>query len=136
MVKLMFAKPSFPKKKYKQKIADTFFSLLIRSRGICEAKGLDKVTCGGALQCAHIVGRSNKRLRTDENNALCLCAGHHRYYTTKSDEWWLDFLPKHFPKQLAYIQFHRNETVSNSVFRLREIIDALDQRLTTLQISH
>jgi hypothetical protein len=131
-----FPKPKRVKKKYKQKEADRLFSLLIRVRGECEGKGLDAVTCSPKLQCAHIITRGNKRLRTDENNALCLCEGHHRYYTTHAFEWFTIFLPTHFPAKFAYVQRHREEKVSNSVLRLREIIDALDQRLTTLHIEH
>jgi hypothetical protein len=133
---MMFPKPRKLHKKYSQKLADKYFSLLIRLRGYCAAKGLDSIQCGGSLQCAHVVTRANKRLRYDERAALCLCAGHHRYYTTHADEWYWDFLPKYFAGQFHYVQRHRNETVRNNSGRLREIIDALDQQLTALQVPH
>lgn len=56
--------------------ADKYFSLLIRSRGACQA-------CGKTLnlQCAHIISRRYSHTRCVERNALCLCAGCHHYYT-------------------------------------------------------
>lgn len=67
--------------------ADKLFSLKVRERGYCELAGLDKVKCGGVLQSAHIIGRANHRLRWEEANALCLCAGHHVYYTHNPEAW-------------------------------------------------
>lgn len=66
--------------------ADSLFSRLIRSRGTCEAANTGPA-CSGALQCAHIISRSYKSIRTDERNALCLCAAHHTYYTHRPLEW-------------------------------------------------
>lgn len=61
--------------------ADRAFSELIRSRGFCQAAGLDDTACRGFLQCAHIVTRKNYAVRWDTLNALCLCEAHHLYYT-------------------------------------------------------
>jgi hypothetical protein len=133
---MMFPKPQKPHKKYSQKLADKYFSLLIRHRGHCEAAGFDGIHCGGSLQCAHIVGRANKRLRYDEKNALCLCAGHHYWYTNHNADWYWVLLPDHFASQFYYVREHKNDIVKNNARRLREIIEALDQQLTTLQIEH
>lgn len=56
--------------------ADKLFSLIIRSRGRCEG-------CGSAwnLQCAHVVSRRFANTRCDEDNAYCLCAKCHMFYT-------------------------------------------------------
>lgn len=132
----MFPKPTKSKRKYSQRIADKYFSLLIRHRGHCEAAGKDSVNCGGSLQCAHIVTRTNKRLRYDELNALCLCAGHHRYYTTHASEWFWQFIPDHFNKQFYYIKRYRDDYVKNNNNRLKEIIDALDIQLQALGVAH
>lgn len=53
---------------------DRLFSKLIRSKGKCER-------CSGTdnLQCAHIYSRKFGSVRFDEDNALCLCAGCHRW---------------------------------------------------------
>lgn len=59
-----------------KKRADDLFSKLIRSRGSCQACGTTST-----LQCAHIRSRHYNNTRTDLENALCLCAGCHFYYT-------------------------------------------------------
>ena len=72
-----------PKKANKSKLKrklDTLFSLHVRSHGRCELQGLDKIKCSQVLQCMHIVGRANYRLRWDNNNVLCGCSGHHVFY--------------------------------------------------------
>jgi hypothetical protein len=47
----------------------------VRGRGACQRcnKTADEVQ----LQCAHIFSRRYSKLRHDENNCLCLCAGCH-----------------------------------------------------------
>lgn len=75
-----------PKQDY-MKQADVLFSRFIRERdGTCQAAGVGP-DCSGNLQCAHIISRSYKSIRTDERNALCLCAAHHTYYTHRPLEW-------------------------------------------------
>ena len=64
--------------------ATRLHSLVVRSRGKCEA-------CGEAdyarLQCAHIIPRRYNATRTDEGNALCLCWTCHRRFTDWPLEW-------------------------------------------------
>ena len=69
--------------------ADTAFSKVVRSVGYCES---DREGHKGNLQCAHIIGRSYKVVRTDPRNALSLCAGCHMYFTHHPIEWedWID----------------------------------------------
>lgn len=64
-------KPSTVKNK-----ATALHSILVRARGRCE-------NCGSTrnLQCAHIVSRRFAATRTDLENAFCLCAGCHMYFT-------------------------------------------------------
>ncbi len=66
------------------KRADTAFGQQVRSRGVCES---DRDTHKGNLQCAHIISRSYRVIRTDQRNALCLCQGCHTYYTHRPLEW-------------------------------------------------
>ena len=83
-----------PTKKQLRATADKLFSASIRARGKCEAKGFSggwlkgarvknplTVRCGGALQCAHLVPRRYLSVRWDQDNAACLCAAHHSYFT-------------------------------------------------------
>lgn len=129
-------KPRKVKKKYDQKEADRLFSLLIRHRGHCEAVGKDEIKCGGTLQCAHIIGRANKKLRFDSYNALCLCAGHHYWYTNHPHQWFWNLIPQHFPLQFEYVKRHQNELVRHNSGRLKEIVLALDAQLTALGVEH
>lgn len=62
------------RKKLSDKL-DKLVSEKIRSIGRCERCG--KTT---NLQCCHIYGRSNKWLRWDMENLLCLCAGCHLFW--------------------------------------------------------
>jgi hypothetical protein len=62
---------------------------LVRARGYCQASHWqDGVECNGPLQWAHIIGRANHRLRWNTQNALCLCAGHHVWYTNHPWDWY------------------------------------------------
>jgi hypothetical protein len=58
--------------------ADKLFSQIVRSRGRCEKCGNSDYS---KLQCAHIVSRRFANTRCDEDNAFCLCAGCHMYFT-------------------------------------------------------
>lgn len=55
---------------------------VVRSRGECQ-------NCGSThyIQTAHIISRVYSATRTDERNALCLCARCHRYFSV----WPLEF---------------------------------------------
>jgi hypothetical protein len=61
--------------------ADRLFSRRVRSRGICQALSFDAVECAGPLQTAHVVRRRYLSVRWDDDNAACLCAAHHVYFT-------------------------------------------------------
>lgn len=97
--------------------ADRLWSLEIRSKGECEAKGWwvnEKATdfsvtssgrlssttptyesprqdttvrCGGVLQAAHGFPRTYGRTRWVPLNGFCICAGHHRWFTSHHLEW-------------------------------------------------
>lgn len=63
---------------------DALVGSRVRSRGACEAVGRPHK---GVLQWAHIVSRSYHNTRWLESNALCLCAGCHKFYTDRPLEW-------------------------------------------------
>jgi hypothetical protein len=68
--------------------ADRLFSKLIRERdGVCVARGYREFDCSTVLQCAHLVTRSYKSIRTLDVNAVALCKSHHVYFTHRPMEW-------------------------------------------------
>ena len=106
-----FPKGKKPKKQSKTaltKKCDALFSKNIRSVGVCMLAGKDFLTCNGQLQCMHIIGRANRRLRWDSHNAIAGCQKHHLYYTWHPTEWAL-FISKHFPEKWEYVRQHHFE---------------------------
>ena len=76
----------------KARTADKLFSLIVRARGVCQYHGLSfllgtPATCAGPAQTCHIVSRTYRSVRWDENNAYCMCAGAHRLMTNRPLEW-------------------------------------------------
>lgn len=74
------------------KRSDVLFSRLVRERdGRC-------LSCGSTdfLQCAHIISRSYKAIRTDFDNAVALCRRCHVRYTHQPLEW-KDWVEAHWP---------------------------------------
>lgn len=79
--------PRTEKKKLKDVLDSLFSKWIIYSGGLyfnssfgCWFLNKDSVTCGGMMQCNHIISRGNYRLRWDEANACRGCAGHNLYY--------------------------------------------------------
>lgn len=79
--------------------ADMLFSRLIRERdGCC-------VRCNSTtgLQCAHIISRSYKSIRTHDDNAVALCQSCHVFFTHRPLEW-IDFIEALFPGRYAVLR--------------------------------
>lgn len=68
------------------RLADKLFSLIVRGRGQCFFHG-SVSECAGPLQTCHIVSRTYRSVRWDEDNAFCMCAGAHRLMTNRPIEW-------------------------------------------------
>lgn len=64
--------------------ADDLFSALIRSLGYCENCG--KTWADVQLHCAHWISRRYRNTRWDPDNAFCLCAGCHMWFTDHPTE--------------------------------------------------
>lgn len=97
--------------------ADRLAGNLVRGRGACELGGVDKVRCNQGLQWAHIVGRSNYRLRWERWNALALCSSHHLYYTHRPWEW-QELIRERYPDNYELITRHRNELFDGDYDRI------------------
>lgn len=78
----MMEKPRKRRKRPYYKTVDDLFSKVVRRRGNC-------VRCLSThrLQCAHIVSRRYRATRWDLDNAVCLCAKCHTYFTHRPLEW-------------------------------------------------
>jgi len=77
-----------PKRANFMKQADQHFSKYIRHRDqTCQANTTENCTETTQLQCAHIISRSYKPIRTNPANAVALCASCHVYYTHRPLEW-------------------------------------------------
>ena len=81
-------------KSHARQEADRCWSEEVRSKGKCEAKGwaptwigAPPVQCGGPLQAAHGFPRTYAATRLIPLNGFALCAGHHRWFTTKPLHW-------------------------------------------------
>lgn len=64
--------------------ADKWFSDCVRERAAWTCESCKKYYPEGnrnGIECAHIVGRANKRLRWEPLNAVCLCTSCHMRYT-------------------------------------------------------
>lgn len=72
--------------------ADELFARFIRERdGHCQACGSTEY-----LQCAHIISRSYKAIRTHRMNAVALCRSCHVRFTHRPLEW-EDFVEGRWP---------------------------------------
>jgi hypothetical protein len=69
-------------KKLKKQL-DIKWSLIVRSKGVCEAIGRGNMQCSGNLQASHIFSRSHHGTRWDLDNGLCLCSAHHLFWGHK-----------------------------------------------------
>ena len=62
---------------------DKMFSEFIRKRAMQRAGGCERCLSQKSdykqLQCSHVIGRNNRKVRWDEDNAFGLCAGCHMY---------------------------------------------------------
>ena len=86
-------------KSHATKEADRKFSLMIRSSGKCygQTKFWQGPTfaCAGPLHCAHLFSRRYRNVRWNRDNAVPLCAGHHKWFDThpvEKDDMMLDYL--------------------------------------------
>lgn len=104
---------------------DNVFSLLIRAEGKCQWPGCDT---GHQLHCAHIITRSNRRLRWDEHNALALCASHHRQGHDDPLAF-AEFVKREFPEKYEYVVKHKQEIVRRTDEELKELLADLNWKL-------
>jgi hypothetical protein len=116
-----------------KKKCDKMFSLLIRSKGYCELRGKDGISCGGVLQCAHIYTRGKHAIRWNPLNAVCLCAGHHVYYTNNPKKWDL-IVEKEFPEKYKFVEEHQSDIWDKDIEKvLYELTDDFERHDLSLE---
>lgn len=109
--------------------ADRLSSLIVRTRGRCEARTVAKCP-SGPLQNAHGFSRSYKAVRYDERNLFCLCQGCHKHYTDRPIEW-NDWLLERWGADL-YAEM-RALALTHRVPKYPDLIRALSERLATIE---
>ncbi len=69
--------------------ADQEVAKVVRAQARCFGSGMLQVTCGGGWQACHVIGRSRRALRWDITtpNIVCMCAGHHVWFTHHPEDW-------------------------------------------------
>ena len=75
----------------KRELCDIYFSHCIRARAnwSCEYCGKPFEGRDRGIHCAHIHGRRHNSVRWSMDNAVSLCAYHHRYFTENPTEFFL-----------------------------------------------
>lgn len=74
------------KQKTAKNHATRLHSMIVRDRGVCEARHWPG-ECKGKLETAHIISRRYSVTRTKLDNAFCMCSSHHMRFT----EWPVEF---------------------------------------------
>lgn len=118
-----------------KKSCDTLTSLIVRHKAHnqCQLKGLDNIRCSDIMQCMHIEGRGDFKLRFDRQNLICGCSGHHVHYTAQPAKW-IKLIQDYFPERWAYLieQFPK-ENISRTRNDYLQLERELRQELKELQ---
>jgi len=112
--------------KYLIKELDIAMSRLVRSKGRCEASEVS--SCGGELQDAHFISRSNLSLRWDIMNHLSLCYKHHFFFAHRNPFEFVLWFEKKYPERYKYLKFARNLTKHWTYEELGETLEAIESR--------
>ena len=90
--------------------ADKLCGDIVRSRGICEAKGYGKFKCNSNLQWCHLFSRRYQKLRWLYQNGLCMCSSHHVFFTYNPNEWTM-FLIKNYKDTYKWLYKEKEKYV-------------------------
>ena len=100
---------------------DRVVSEIVRARGYC-------VKCrrnNDTLQAAHIFSRSNRAVRWDLMNILCLCAGCH-FWVHKNPTLFTEYLRENWMGEEKYCELRRRATMIKK-WRLDELQDLYEE---------
>lgn len=107
---------------------DKEISLLVREKGYCEAS--DVSACGGVLQDAHIIGRSNHTIRWDLANHLSLCWKHHLYFCHSNPADFTLWYQTKYPDRWQYLLEARKLTIKWTEQDLKDKLEAIRNKDT------
>jgi hypothetical protein len=102
---------------YLTKKLDKIISEKVRNRGKCEMCGNTQT-----LQCCHIYSRSNRAVRWDELNLLCLCAGCH-FFSHKNPLKFTAFVNQHLGDKVDELTRRSNQRIVRTTLNLQEMIN-------------
>lgn len=114
-------KPSLTQLKRK---ADKLFSQIVRRKGFCE-----RCLRSSNLQCAHIVSRTNKNLRWNLDNAVCLCYRCHFHWAHRNPLEFTEWVRTNFPIQYAFLMREKNKPDLNVRQTIQFTIKKLEEQL-------
>ena len=93
-----------------KRTADALCGALVRSRGVCEAKGYGKFKCSEQIQWCHIFSRRYQKLRWLPQNAIPMCKPHHVYFTYNPNEWTM-FMLKNYNETYQWLYKEKEKIV-------------------------
>jgi len=120
-----------PTKKSLTHHLDRVFSEIVRSQGHCDRCKRSDVY----LNCAHIATRTNRRLRWELLNAMCLCVACHNWwhdYPTLATAW----LEENFSEKAEYVRVHQREIAHRSIPDLQDLLADLRSRFHNMELPH
>jgi hypothetical protein len=97
---------------------DSAFSILIRKKGRCERCGRTN-----GLQDAHVVPKTNKTLRWDILNHLCLCFQCHLAFAHKDPLGFADWFVSAYPERAKYLERNRNKMLKRTDEELKMLLE-------------
>lgn len=110
-------KSKTPRAKLIKKL-DDLFAQKIKSIGFCQKCGKKE-----GLQVAHIYSRSNKCIRWNEENAVCLCNGCHIFWAHKEPYEFIKWVSEF--KDLKKVEQIKNENKPLKLHDLEELLNKL-----------
>lgn len=110
--------------KYWKNKLDTAMSALVRSKGFCEhcQRKYDR------LEWAHVISRSNRSLRWDIFNAMCLCSRCHRFFWHDTPLEASKWFQKTFPFRYIYLLKVKDIIKKPDIEEMKKILEYINDK--------